>query len=341
MRKVLFPLLFSLLLFTSCASYTIAEARETIVYPESGTTETRIRVINEQKEAEKAERQRIEDEKEAERLRKAEAERVNTYPEDLTSMTFPFYYNPVKNSRATLTDTDTEFSAVIIPLGEEDLTDEELASVVSFLSSYSFTLTALTGKLSSQTAVATALGKDAVTLEGGTVIFDGVVLEKMNEDYMVLKVSPERSITVYSEDFHPVVPHSDTVEDVLTLVDTLERQNAEELIEKVSSPITDAKILFLTSIAPSSLDWTAWTDYSYREERSFLISDMLSSLRWNDAYAVSRYSEETEPGVTRFYGTYAERLDFIYSKGMITLSSLTVPVENLSSSATVASFLIP
>ena len=341
MRKFLLPILLILLLVTSCASYTIAEARDAIVYPENGTTETRIRVINEKKAAEEAERQRLEDEAEAERLRKAEEERVNTYPEDLSSITFPFYYNPVKNSEASLTSTNTEFSAVIIPLGEEDLTQEELTSVVSFLSSYSFTLTALTGKLSSQTAVATALGKDAVTTDGGTVIFDGVVLEEMNEDYIVLKLSPERSVTVYSEDFHPVVPEAESVEDVLTLVDNLEKQNAEELIEKVSSPAADAKILFLSSIAPSSLDWSDWTVYDYRYERTFLFSDLLSSLRWNDAFALSRCSEETDSGVTRTYGPYAERLDFIYSKGMITLSSLTVPVENLSSSATVAYFLIP
>ena len=138
-----------------------------------------------------------------------------------------------------------------------------------------------------------------------------------------------------------MVPEAESVEDVLTLVDNLEKQNAEELIEKVSSPAADAKILFLTSIAPSSLDWSDWTVYDYRYERTFLFSDLLSSLRWNDAFALSRCSEETDSGVTRTYGPYAERLDFIYSKGMITLSSLTVPVENLSSSATVAYFLIP
>lgn len=59
MRKVLLPLFVLLLLFSSCASYTIAEAREAIIYPENGSTETRIRVINEKKEAEEEDRKSV------------------------------------------------------------------------------------------------------------------------------------------------------------------------------------------------------------------------------------------------------------------------------------------
>lgn len=341
MRKILLCFTLIILLMTSCASYTIAEARDTIAYPENGGTETRIRVINETRAAEEAEKKRIEDEKAAEMQRKAEEEKINEYPEDLSLITFPFYYNPVKNSTPSLTTENTQFSAVLIPLGEEELTDEAIDSVVAFLNDYSFTLTALTGKLSNQTAVASRMAMDAVTLEGGTVIFDDAVLSLMNEDGIILTLAEGKNITIYSEDYHPVVPQAESVEEVLSMVDRLEKIKTEELIEKISSSSSEAKILFLTSIAPSSLDWSDWTDYSYRTQHSFLISDTLQALRWNDAYEQSRYSEEMEAGITRTYGQYAERLDFIYSKGMITLSSVAVPVENLSTSATVAYFLIP
>ncbi len=330
MRKALLPLLILLLLFSSCATYTIAEAREAISYPESGSTETRIRVINEKKEAEEEEKRRI-----------ALEAAVNEYPSDVSSLTCPFYYNPVKNNRTEKADVNTVFSAVLIPLGEEPLSDEAVESVVSFLGNYSFTLTALTGSLSNQIRIATALQKDAVTTEGGTIVLDGVVLEEMTEDHIVAALTPERSVTVYPRDLHPVIPEDETAEDLLLMVDNLEKKNAEALIESISSSTTDARILFLSSTAPSSLDWTDWTEYDYREERSFLLSDILLSLSWNDAYASTRFSEETEAGVTRSAGPYRERLDFIYTKGIITLSSIVVPIENLSSSATVADFLIP
>lgn len=330
MRKALLPLLILLMLFSSCATYTIAEARDAISYPESGSTETRIRVINEKKDAEEDEKRRI----------SLEAA-VNEYPSDPASLTFPFYYNPVKNSRAEKADTNTAFSAILIPLGEEALSDEAVGSIVSFLENYSFTLTALTGSLSNQIRIAAALGKDAVTTEGGTIVLDGVVIEEMTEDHIVVALSPERSVTVYPRDMHPVIPEDETIDNLLLMVDNLEKKNAEALIESVSSAATDARILFLSSTSPSSLDWSDWTEYDYRMERSFLLSDILLSLSWNDAFASTRFSEETEAGVTRIAGPYRERLDFIYSKGMITLSSIVVPIENLSSSATVADFLIP
>lgn len=330
MRKALLPLLILLLLFSSCATYTIAEAREAISYPESGSTETRIRVINEKKEEEEEEKRRI-----------ALEAAVNEYPSDVSSLTYPFYYNPVKNNRAENADVNTAFSAVLIPLSEEPLSDEAVESVVSFLTNYSFSLTALTGSLSNQIRIATAIKKDAVTTEGGTIVLDGVVLEEMAEDHIIAALTPERSVTVYPRDLHPVIPEDETTEDLLLMVDNLEKKNAEALIESISSSATDARILFLSSTAPSSLDWTDWTEYDYRKERPFLLSDILLSLSWNDAFASTRFSEETEAGVTRSAGPYHERLDFIYTKGMITLSSIVVPIENLSSSATVADFLIP
>lgn len=330
MRKALLPLFVLLLLFSSCASYTIAEAREAISYPESGSMETRIRVINEIKEAEE----------EKKRLAALETA-VNEYPSDPDDVTFPFYYNPMKNSVTEQESVNTTFSAVLIPLGEDPLTDEAVDSIASFLDDYSFTLTSLTGSLENQMRTASAVGRDAVTMEGGTVILNGVVLEEMTEDHIVAALTPDRSITIYSRDLHPVIPEEESIEDLLLMVDNLEKKNAESLIESVSSSATEARILFLSSIAPSSLDWSDWTEYEYREERSFLISDMLLSLSWNDAFASTRFSEETEAGVTRVSSLCSERLDFIYSKGMITLSSLVVPIENLSSSATVADFLIP
>ena len=72
-----------------------------------------------------------------------------------------------------------------------------------------------------------------------------------------------------------------------------------------------------------------------------MISDILVDLKWQDAYDVTRFSVETESGVTRRNGDVEERLDFIWSKGLIVSSSFTLPLENSTSSAVVANFLIP
>lgn len=325
MKKLLFILVFSLLIF-SCATYTIAEARETIVYPEAGTTATKLSEIKEIEEKEKAEREKL---------------KVNEYPSSLSDMTLPFYYNPVKNSEYKLDDGITEIKTVFIPLGEEDLSAEALSSIKTLLESYEFTIVALSGSLSNQCAVAEAVKKDAVTLSGGTIIYDGVVLEEYDSDKVILSLTEDKSLTIYNKDYHPVVPEASTVDDVLEIVDSIEKKEAENLISTVMKSDEEPKLLFLSSVAPSTLDWTSWTDYDYRYERNFLFSNLLLSLNWYDTFALSRFSEETESGWTRKYYGYEERLDFIYAKGLIVESSYALAVENVNTRAVVAALILP
>lgn len=324
MRKYI-VLLLSVLLLASCASYTIAEARENIIYPVSGGSETRIRVINEEKERIKAEE---------------EAKKTNEYPEDLASITLPFYYNPVRNTTYREEGTQ-EFNAIFIPLGEDELSEESLLAIKSLLEKHDFSLTALSGSLLNQSRLATLIGKDAITLEGGTIILDGVVIEEIECDYIKLGFTETRKVTVYNKDYHPILPETETIDETLDLVDRLEKLLSEPLIDSISTKEDNAKILFLTSIAPSSLDWTSWTDYSYREERNFLISDLLLALNWNDTIALTRFSEETDNSWTRSYREFEERLDFIYSKNMIVTSSCIIPVENMQTRSVAATFILP
>lgn len=319
-------LLLSLLLLSSCASYTIREARDTIVYPEAGGRETKLSAIIEEKERLKLQ---------------AEAEKTNEYPDDLSGIEYPFYYNPLKGAEYRADDTIEEFSAILIPLGEEDLEDEAVSAIVSLLEKHSFTLTALTGSLSNQARVTGAYGKNAVTTEGGTIIFGSLVLEEMGSDYITLALTEKKRITIYTRDYHPVIDGLSTLDETLTLIGKLERLIAEPLVVSISNKEEEAQILFLTSIAPSSLDWTSWTDYSYREERSFLLSDMLLALNWVDTFASTRFSEETESGNTRKYGEYGERLDFIYTKNVIVTSSYVIPVENMETRSVVSTFILP
>ena len=330
MRKALFPVLAALIvLLSSCATYTIAEARDVISYPEKGTTETRLRVMEEN---------RIRQEREAEEERRRTS--VSIYPANEEDIVYPFYYNPVKGEDYALSPEMTSFRTILIPLGEEELSPDSLQSIKALLDGYDFSIITLTGSYQNQTSLTAMMGRDAVTVRGGTVILSGVRLEEMTEDHIKIGLTEEKSITLYTEDLHPAVPYTTSLEDTLSLVDSLEKVYAEPLVERVS--IEDgAKILYLTSIAPSSLDWTEWTKYSYREERSFLISDLLLSLGWQDSFSLMRFSEETESGVTRRWKGYEERLDFIYNKGLITTSSYTLRIEELDNTAVVAEFLIP
>lgn len=320
MKKVLLLSLVVLLL-SSCATYTIKEARSNISeIKESEKKETRYRVIQEQKNKNE----------------------VLSYPSDLSALTYPFFFNENKDTQYVYDDDKSiEIKTIFIPLGEKELDEDTVAIAAKLLSSYNFDIIALSGSLTNQTKVATEVGKSAITIEGGTIIFSNLVSSSMDKDYISLNITENKLVDVIIIDYHPTLPPSLTNEEAIELMKSEEDRLIESLINKTEQLQNENKLFFLSSVAPSSFDWTDWTDYEYRKEEDFLISDTLNTLKWNDAFYLTHFSVETESGVTRRIGEYEERLDFIYSKNLIPISSFTVPIEKLENIATVATFVLP
>ena len=179
-----------------------------------------------------------------------------------------------------------------------------------------------------------------MTIEGGTIVFRNSVIKEMTDNRITLSISEDKDITILSMDQKPLLPDGGETEEVISLVESLEDRDIEGIVEYVSQEGSDIKIFFLSSYAPSSTDWTDWTEYEYRTDHSFMIGDILSDLKWQDAFDATRFSSETESGVTRRNGEIEERLDYIWSKGLIVSSSYTIPLEKTEFSAVVAKFII-
>lgn len=320
MKKLLLLSLIILLL-SSCATYTIKEARSNIGEIKEGEKkETRYRVIQEQKNKKE----------------------VLSYPSDLSTLTYPFFFNENKDAQYVYDKGKSiELKTIFIPLGEKELDEDAILIIGKLLSSYNFDIIALSGSLTNQAKVATKVGKSAITTEGGTIIFSNLVSSSMNKDYISLNITEEENVDIIVIDYHPTLPPSLTNEEAIELMKSEENRLIESLINKTEQLQNENKLFFLSSVAPSSFDWTDWTDYEYRQEESFLISDTLNILKWNDAFYLTHFSVETESGITRRIGEYEERLDFIYSKNLIPVSSFTVPIEKLENIATVATFVLP
>ena len=331
------PLVLALLFFlSSCASYTIAQARDVISYPsEENLPPTKLSTITKLEEEKKARKEMAE----AERLRKEEEERVNVYPSDLSTLETPFYFNPVKNHDGKV--EGDSFKVVLLPLGEKELSDRELDAVASCVSDDSIVVMAITGSLSNQTRLSSLIGEDAVTLDGGTLVFRNAAISSLSEDTLVLSLAEDKEIVFLSVDQKPLLPGEGDVDEILSLVDELSDRDAESLVDYISKDDNKEKVLFLSSYSPSASDWSDWSDYSYRSDRSFMIPRLLEDLKWQDAYDSLRFSTETSPGVTRRNGEIEERLDYIWSKGLLPLSSFTLPLETTDLTAVVAIFMLP
>ncbi|MDD4615395.1 MAG: hypothetical protein PHI40_08350, partial [Caldisericia bacterium] len=111
--------------------------------------------------------------------------------------------------------------------------------------------------------------------------------------------------------------------------------------------------LLLASLGqPTSEDWfeTAFT-HPYRIPLRWPYSDMFGGQGFLDSWRLTHYNAETAPGFTWEYTStdnnkYAERIDYIYTQGLLPLATETVPMGpwemmNEQRSAITGTFIVP
>ena len=309
-------------------------------------------------EEERIERERIEEERRLEAERKAEEERIererieeelrilnaiNYYPEDISMLEVPHVFRPVKENLMK-DDAITRLTLMFIPLGERTLSEESIASIISSISDMEADFIGLSGSIENQVLFASTLSKDAVTFEDGTVIYRSTLVEK-DKDSAIFKISEKKTISISVCDQEPELPESQELAyELLSLIP----DNEEALVGQVAEASEcneEKRVLFLSSAMPATSDWNTFTDYSYRYDMQFPISDYLASEGWIDAFDASRFSVETDAGITRRNGEIFERMDFIHLKSLILLDAMTIPAAGLTDTVnafiTIAEVLVP
>lgn len=344
MKKLLIPLLV-LILLSSCAVYTVGQGKANIHVPEvTGEPETRYRVIMERKEWERLseeERQKAEAAAEAERLeREAEAERlrdeyirataVYEYPESIEELTLPHNYRPLREHLSIETE-NTPLRLLFIPLEP----NADLNSVKSSISSLPVDFTFVTGSTEQLVEFSKMMGKDTVLTEGGMVLYNTKV-KTIDTDSSSFLLNDEKSIeTVILSTYEGLPESSNEIKDYLPYL-----EDKTSILEGITTQ-EDTVIFALSSYEPSSTDWIPFTAYPYRNEHEFKTSTWFEANSYIDIYRTTHYSAETDPGITRENDDIYERMDFIYVKNALPLTSTTFSVAGMDSRAIYAEVLIP
>lgn len=321
MRKGLAVLPLVLLMLSSCISYTVEMGYSRIELPEqSGAkVETRYRLIDPD----------------------SLPVILNPYPDDLSEISYPYLYEPMTG--AEFKDSIiTEISIMVVPLGYSTLADEEIETIISALSDIPSDFIVLTGSLENQVKGAAEAGMNAVTLEGGTVLFRSEYLASDGQSAS-FRVADGKDIEIAAASFDSMMPSSPA--DIVSWTDAMQDSGDAEKVKAITDGMDDPEsILVLSSSEPSTLDWTMLT-LRYRGEKSFPISDQLISDGWTDAYRATHFSPETDVGATRVNGSIYERMDFIYTKGMMPSWAMAFPVKGLTdvygTSVLLADIIIP
>ncbi|MGN0907730.1 MAG: hypothetical protein ACI4NM_11335 [Bullifex sp.] len=272
----------------------------------------------------------------------ARVRRINPYPDDVKEIRVPHIWRPL-DEQLLKDDGFTRIDVLLVPLS--GISVENVQRAASSLADMDADFIFVTGSRASQTAFAKALGRDAVTLSGGTVIFRSELVSA-DADTALFRVSESKDImlTVLTQDSTQARNAKDPAAwtEYLQLTSEERVEEVKETAEKLSD---DEAIMALSAAEPSSLDWTIFTPYTYRTEKSFPVSDYLDSVL-SDTFRATHFSEETSGGITLETKTLSERLDFLYTKGIIEASSSTLAVSGLTDGenrvfALAATYILP
>lgn len=361
MRKFLISLIAAVTLLVSCASYTVEDGLSRISVPTyDRLSATKLSDIEAEKqlEAEAAEAEAaIAARKKAEEASLLDAQKaleksindariLNDYPEDLSLVTYPHVYRPA-DSRTKLNAAFTRFDILLMPLGQEILSADQIKAAADSVRDTGLEFIVLTGALENQVAFIKEEGMDSVTLPEGSICFT-TELSSCEENTATFALTDTKSI-----DVTVACLRSDITSDAFTDAEALTAysQQAEELnisgLDEILSYSRQEKgILALSSSEPASSDWSIFTPYTYRTDASWPVSDYLDGIL-SDVFRATHYSAETDTGITYVRGQLHERLDFIYSKGLIEVSSsvMTIPAlsegSDVSRYAVLATFIVP
>ena len=339
-------ILLLLLLLASCATYTVQNGYDAITLPPppSGQPATKLSEIQEEnarKSAEAVENAKKEAEHRALMRRDAA---VNGYPDDLSALTLPHVYTPLKTD-ATKADGLVTASILVLPLGYEAMTAEDAERILASVSDVEADFAVLTGSLENQVLGARTAGWDAVTMAGGTILHRPL-LKEAKEHSASFFLSTTRDLEIAPLGFEDAMPSDASgIPAWLEGIGESGESEAAAVLAAAGGMEDRERVIVLSSSSPSSEDWSDLTPFSYRTDADFAVSDALSSAGWLDAYRRTHYTAETDGGITRRNGSIYERLDFIYTQSLIPLDAISFPVAGLTDRtgafAVLATLLIP
>ena len=343
-RKALTAILIISVL-VSCASYTISDGYASIVVPENtGKPETRYRIIqeeNKEKTQEAIENAKKEAEHRAAMKRNAE---VNEYPEDISEITFPHIYTPLRTN-ATAENGINTFQILFLPLGEEEISDADIQRILASTSDLSPDFVVLTGSLSNQIKGARTAGWDAVTLEGGTILHKPL-LKSADARKASFFITPTKDFDIAPVYLTASLPSSEDGIGAWLESISAEAESNLKIVQDADMSMADReRIIALSSSEPVTEDWIEFTPFAYRTPHSFGISDYLSDSSYIDAYRRTHFTAEVDGGITRRNGSIYERMDSLWSASLIPESSVAFPVLGLTDTrgifALLATYIFP
>lgn len=279
--------------------------------------------------AQEQEAERLERERQAEEARLEKARELERLIPPLSELTLPHRY--VINSAAKVIPKGSILKTLLLPLSDVPWRSGDLVdSVALSIGDLDAPVIFVTGAMENVIALVRRLAANAILLEGGAVITPLEVVETTKNSVQV-RLNGEQTVR-------------------LSLANLVEYEvlssflDGTEKWKEAQKRISDARLKRVLSIAragliveptifaaslyePSHQDWSSFSPITYRQvDYLWPLSAALEEEQFLDVYRLTHFSADTDSGNTIALATIKERVDYLFSRKLLPLSSTIIPI---------------
>ena len=314
--------------------------------------EAEARRLAEQKQQElaqrEAEQQQLEEE---ERIREAALQAQYRQIPPLASLTFPRVY--ATDTPTILLTDQSQLHVMLLPLDDTPWSEKGMAlEVKNSIKDLSYPVIFLTGHMQNVIDVVREIGVHAVLVDGGAIITTLPIVSSSKHGASV-QFSEKKTLRLALS----YLPEYEVLSTFASGGDwkAIQKEITGSRQEKLKAIIGEGSITEPTLIAsslfePSHQDWNTFSPITYRQvDYLWPLTTLLEDEQFYDAYRATHFSSATDAGNTFLKGNLKERIDYLFSRKLLPLSSsmLTIGGESVADAngiaryGLVASFLVP
>ncbi len=260
----------------------------------------------------------------------------------LDKLTFPRLY---KTSESIILAGETDqLRALMLPLDDGVWTDEAMAhQVASSIADLDYPVIFVTGNLQNVIALVKELRRNAVLVEGGAILTKYEVVSS-NTHSASVKFSKTKTIRLALADLPEYEVFSSfsgggNWQEVQKSISKPREATLNSIISEAA--ITEPTLIGASLYEPSYQDWNSFSPIEYRQiDYIWPLSNMLEEKGFYDTYRLTHFSSDTDAGNTFIKGDLKERVDYLYSRKILPMSSsmLTIGGESVEDSMGIARY---
>lgn len=199
-----------------------------------------------------------------------------------------------------------------------------------------------------------AKGVQGVAYANGTLALTCLPIKEINNNSLLLELVPEKTLAIALanlDDQHSIISALKQRDVELEQWEDEVKATSDDRLHQLEGIIGETKdvpaLLFASLGEPSHLDWTgADKEVPYRSDYSWPLSTRIETLGFDDSYRITHYSVHSDPGTTVELIlddlTLNERVDYLYTRDIIPVSTEVIQLEDYSErKAVFGTFLIP